>query len=212
MEQLIQQTALGAKLDGLSTAAELTLENEERALKATEVLEEAVAAALTDEAIQAVYDRQYGNAEPETEYNANHILVETEEEAARLKTEIDGGADFEEMARQHSTGPSGPNGGALGWFSKGMMVPQFEEAVIALEPGAVSGPVQTQFGWHLVKLNETRDKPAPEISMVRPELEEIVRGETIEALVESALAAVVVDRSAEEIDPSVLSDQSLLAD
>lgn len=212
LDQLIQQTAIGATVDNLSERAQLTMDNEKRALKASEVIEGAVDAAMTDDALQAVYDRLYGEVDPEIEYNANHILVETEEEAARLKTEIDGGADFEEMAKQHSTGPSGPNGGALGWFSEGMMVPAFEEAVIGMEPGAVTGPVQTQFGWHLIKLNETRQKAAPDLDSVREELEAAVREDTIDTLVEGALASVVVERSDEEIDPAVLGNETLLAE
>lgn len=92
------------------------------------------------------------------------------------------------------------------------MVPQFEEAVATMEPGEVSGPVQTQFGWHLIKLNETRDKAAPDFASVRAELEDAVRNETIEAAVDQAMANAIVERSDEEIDPALLNDQSLLSD
>jgi peptidyl-prolyl cis-trans isomerase C len=212
LEQLIQQAAVGAQLETLSTRGTLTLENEERALRASEVIREAAEGAVSDEAVQAVYDEMFGNAEAETEFNANHILVETEEEAAALKQEIEGGADFEALAQEHSTGPSGPSGGALGWFGMGMMVPPFEEAVAGMEPGEVSGPVQTQFGWHLIKLNETRDKEAPSLDEVRGQLEEQVRQDAIEAMVEQAVGDAVVERSEDQIDPALLQDQSLLAE
>ena len=75
------------------------------------------------------------------------------------------------MARTHSTGPSGPNGGELGWFGKGMMVAEFEEAVLAMDVGEVAGPVQTQFGWHVIKLNETRQTDAPSLDQVRPRVD-----------------------------------------
>ena len=75
----------------------------------------------------------------------------------------------------HSTGPSGPSGGELGWFGPGMMVPPFEEAVMAMEVGAVSEPVETQFGWHVITLNDTRSQAAPPLDEVREELAEEIR-------------------------------------
>ena len=98
----------------------------------------------------------YQNDPSGFEYNASHILVATEGEAIQLKIEIDDGADFSQSARDNSTGPSGPSGGELGWFGPGVMVPPFEKAVFALEVGEVSNPVQTLFGWHLIKLNQVR--------------------------------------------------------
>ncbi|HFQ15592.1 MAG TPA: peptidylprolyl isomerase, partial [Rhodobacteraceae bacterium] len=148
LEQLIQQTLLSQASGELSRRTQLELENERRALIAGEKIDEITAEALTQEALQAAYDAQYANAEPVPEYNASHILVETEEEAKAIIGELENGADFAELAKEKSTGPSGPNGGALGWFSEGMMVAPFEAAVIGLEPGQVSpAPVQTQFGW-----------------------------------------------------------------
>jgi len=77
------------------------------------------------------------------------------------------GADFATLAKERSTGPSGPRGGELGWFGTGQMVPEFEQAVIGLEDGAVSEPVQTQFGWHVVKRNDSRNKSAPSLDEVQ---------------------------------------------
>lgn len=190
----------------------LQLENEERALRAQEVIATAISEAVTEEALQAAYDALVSTAGPEVEYNASHILVETEEEALALLEEIQAGADFEEMAREHSTGPSGPNGGALGWFGPGMMVKPFEDAVVALSAGEVGGPVQTQFGWHLVKLNETRSKEVPTLDEMRGELAEEVRESKIGEIVESAMSMAEIERSNETIDPAVLSDQSLFAE
>ena len=85
---------------------------------------------------------------------ASHILVETEEEAKKLKSEIDKGADFGELAKKYSKCPSGQNGGDLRYFGKGMMVKPFEDAAFALKKGEVSEPVQTQFGWHLIYLTD----------------------------------------------------------
>lgn len=212
LEQLIQQTAVGAMLTDLSARGELTLQNEERALRATEVIVGATDAAVTDEALQEAYDRLFADAAGGTEYNANHILVETQEEAQAIKDELDAGAAFEELAMQRSTGPSGPNGGALGWFGEGMMVAPFEEAVVAMQPGEVSAPVQTQFGWHIIKLNETRQAEAPPLDEVRDQLEEEVRAAAVQQLVDNAVAEATIARAEEEIDPAVLTDQSLFSE
>ncbi|MEM0948791.1 MAG: peptidylprolyl isomerase [Pseudomonadota bacterium] len=213
LDQLIQQTAIADGVENVSKAAELTLENERRALIVGETLTGIATAALTEEALEQAYQATYAGAEPEEEYNAAHILVETEETATGLLTEIRDGADFAEMAREHSTGPSGPNGGDLGWFGKGMMVPEFEAAVVALEPGAVSEPVQTQFGWHLVKLNETRQKDAPTLEEVRGELVEQIQSAAITAAVDAATEAADVTRAdVAGIDPGILNDTSLLED
>ena len=211
LDQLVQQNALAQTMTGdLSKRAQLALDNQNSGFLAGAVLEDVAQEAVTDEAVQAAYDERFANAEPTQEFNAAHILVETEEEATAVKQELDDGADFAELAKEKSTGPSGPNGGALGWFSPGMMVPEFEQAVMELEPGAVSEPVQTQFGWHVVKLNETRMQDAPPLEEVRAEIE----GELQRAAVEARVAAIVeeteIEKSIEGIDPSVLSQYDLL--
>lgn len=211
LDQLVQQTLLGQQTENLSTASRITLDNEERALRAAEEARRVVDDAMTDEAIQAAYDELYGNTEPETEYNASHILVETEEEAAALVTDLEGGADFAELAMEKSTGPSGPRGGELGWFGTGAMVPPFEEAVVALEVGAISAPVQTQFGWHVIKLNETRIKDAPALNEVRNQLRENVQAAAIESRIDALTeAAEIVRPELDGIDPTILNDPSIL--
>jgi peptidyl-prolyl cis-trans isomerase C len=206
LDQLVQQTALANSFDGsLPPRVTLSLENETRSLTAGEVIEGVMAEPVDEAALQAAYEEQYTNAEAETEYNASHILVETQEEAQAIREELDGGADFAALARDKSTGPSGPGGGSLGWFGAGMMVPTFEQAVMALEPGAVSDPVETQFGWHVIKLNETRQSEAPSLDEVREELETQIRQTKVQEAIEGVTAEADVDRSgAEGIDPSVL--------
>ncbi len=213
LEQLIQQEILRSANDGLSTTGRYVLENEERALAATEVASAYARDLVTDDAVQAAYDAQFGSVEPETEYNASHILVETEEEARQLIADLEGGADFAELARERSTGPSGPNGGSLGWFGKGMMVAPFEEAVVAMEAGAISEPVQTQFGWHVIKLNETRDKAIPTLDEVRGDIVEQLQAEAIEAAIAELTETAEISRvEPGEIDPAVIGDRSLLQD
>ena len=211
LDQLVQQSLLGQGVDSLSAGSRMTLENEERALRAAEAIQDLSLNATSDEALQAAYEATYGNVDPETEYNASHILVATEEEAQTIIADLEAGADFATTAQEKSTGPSGPRGGELGWFGQGAMVAPFEEAVIAMETGAISSPVQTQFGWHVIKLNETRLKSAPALEEVRGELMENVRMDAIEARVEELTAAADITRSTvDEVDPALLDDLSLL--
>ncbi|MCM3612374.1 peptidylprolyl isomerase [Planococcus sp. MERTA32b] len=106
---------------------------------------------VTDEEIQAQYDRQT------MELNGRHILVADEETAATVKEELDGGADFAELAQEYSTDGSAAEGGDLGWFGVGAMVPEFEEAAYSLEVDEISEPVQSQFGFHIIQITEKRE-------------------------------------------------------
>ena len=212
LDQLIQQAALADTFEGdLPARVTLSLENEKRSLTAGEVIEKMMADPLPEADVQAAYDEQFGSAEPEQEFNASHILVETEEEAREIMETVKGGADFAETAKEKSTGPSGPGGGSLGWFGKGAMVPAFEAAVVELEPGEVSEPVQTQFGWHVIKLNETRTAEAPALEDVRTDIENQLRQQTLQAEIERLAEAADVDRKdVESIDPAVLKQTELL--
>lgn len=211
LDQAIQQEILAQGVrDDMDRGAELGLENETRAFLAGEAVNEIAGREVDEAAVQAAYDAAYADAEAETEYNASHILVETEEEARAIKAELDGGADFAELAREKSTGPSGPNGGQLGWFGAGMMVPEFQTAVETLEPGEVSEPVQTQFGWHVIVLNETRVQEAPGLEQVRAELEAQVRQQAVEAEVARLTEEATVERAEVEVDPALVRDDALL--
>lgn len=211
LEQLVQQEVVASAVrDDLSTSMQLGLENEERAYVAALTLDEVAMAEIPEEELQAEYDAQFGDVEAGTEYNASHILVETEGEAQSLIDELEGGADFATLAREHSTGPSGPNGGQLGWFNAGMMVPSFEEAVFDLEVGEVSGPVETQFGWHVIILNDTRDQAAPALEEVRDQLVEGLRQARVEAYVQQLTDESDVTRAELDIDPALLRNTDLL--
>jgi peptidyl-prolyl cis-trans isomerase C len=212
LKQLVEQTLLAGDFSGdLPKRIALSLENEERSLIAGERVEALLSEALTDEAIQEAYNTRFADAIPAQEYNAAHILVETEEEALAIKTDLDGGADFATTAKEKSTGPSGPNGGSLGWFGKGAMVPSFEAAVVGLDVGAVSAPVQTNFGWHLIILNETRNGSAPTLDKVRPELEDEIRQAAMAEVIDALTEKADIDQTgAEGIDPSILSDLSVV--
>ena len=214
LEQLVQQTLLMQDFDGeLSHQSELIIDNERRAVIAGEVITEVMGGDLDAEAVQAAYDEKYGNVEDETEYKAAHILVETEDEAKALIEELDSGADFAALAKEHSVGPSGANGGDLGWFGAGTMVETFFDAVTALEVGEVSEPVKTEFGWHLITLNETRIKDQPSLDEVRADLEEELRQAAFDAYVKTLEAESEVERAdTSGIDPAAINDMTLLED
>lgn len=206
LDQLVQQTLLSQSQDELTGIAEMTLENERRLLGAAQAVEDVVNTAVTDDALQALYDERYADAEGGTEFNASHILVESEEEAQEIIAEIEAGADFAELAEARSTGPSASAGGELGWFGAGAMVAPFQEAVETLEPGTVSeSPIETQFGWHVIRLNETRTADAPTLDEVRGELSEELRQSAVSARVEELEGAAEIDRSgAETLAPADL--------
>ncbi|MGX1098318.1 peptidylprolyl isomerase [Amorphus sp. MBR-141] len=159
--------------------------------------EQKIEQAVTEEDVRARYQEEIGKLEPQEEIKASHILVETEEEANKLIAELDGGADFAELAKENSTGPSGPNGGELGFFSKGQMVPEFEAAAFALEPGTYTeAPVKTQFGYHIIKVEEKRTQEPPAFEDVQEQLHDaMVR----EALTER-LAALKEEATIERLD------------
>lgn len=212
LDQLIQQTLLEQSLAGkLSGYDELQIENQKRSYLSSVALGAVVETAVTDQALQAAYDARFKGAEPSTEYNAAHILVATEEEAKNLKTQIEGGADFAALAKANSTDTgSGVNGGDLGWFGQGSMVKPFEDAVKAAEIGKVAGPVQTDFGWHLILVKETRIASAPPLADIRDELAGEIEQAAVAAHIEALTKAGTVTRSEEAIDPAVLSDLTLL--
>jgi len=118
-------------------------------------------AATTPDAMKKVYEEASKQITGEQEVHARHILVETEDEAKAVKAELDKGADFAELAKKKSKDPGSADGGDLGFFTKEQMVPEFSAIAFALEPGKISDPVKSQFGWHVIKVEEKRSRKAP---------------------------------------------------
>ena len=206
LEQLIQQTLL-AYLIGETDSREirLTLENDRRLMKASQ--------AIGEDEIAASYDARYADADMGMEYDASHILVETEEAAVNLIDKLQAGADFVELAKEFSTGPSGPGGGALGWFGLGMMVPPFEAAVVTMEKGAISSPVKTDFGWHVIKLNDTRAISAPALGEVRSEIIAELQRTAIEGQIEELRQQATINRTpVDDIGVAVISQSELMSE
>lgn len=143
--------------------------------------------AVTEDEVKARYEKEIGAMPKQEEVNARHILVKTEEEAKTIIGELDAGKDFAELAKEKSEDSNKSDGGDLGWFSKGRMVPEFEEVAFALEKGAYTKtPVKSQFGFHVIKLEDRRDVQAPPLEQVEPQVRQLVMRDKYLALVEKA--------------------------
>jgi peptidyl-prolyl cis-trans isomerase C len=139
---------------------------------------------VSDEDAQKLYDEKIGTAGKE--YKARHILVETEEEANTVVSLLDGGQDFSELAKEKSTGPSGPSGGELGWFGAGQMVKPFSDATAAMEKGSYTKtPVKTQFGWHVIMLDDTRESTPPPFDDVKDRIKMMLTNQNLQAHIET---------------------------
>src|SRR5271169_1783030 len=131
-------------------------------------------AATTDDAMKKVYEEASKQITGEQEVHARHILVETEDQAKEVEEELKKGADFAELAKKKSKDPGASDGGDLGFFTKDQMVPEFSAVAFALEPGKISDPVKSQFGWHIIKVEEKRNRQAPDFQQVKAQIETYV--------------------------------------
>lgn len=166
---------------------------EERALRRA-YFAETIANAVTEEAVRADYDKFVAEFVPSDEIRASHILVADEAEANAIKTQLDGGADFAALAKEKSIDPGAANGGDLGFFGKGMMVAPFETAAFALtEVGQISAPVQSQFGWHIIKLEEKRQSAPPSFEEVAGQLQQQLLMTTFDDTVARLMDGVTID-------------------
>jgi len=212
LKQLIQQAILSQKVNINSGRIKYALENQTRAFLSTELVGNLSETEVIESEIESLYVKFSTDIERKKEYNASHILVETETEAKELLLRLKNGADFSELAKTYSTGPSGAQGGNLGWFGQGAMVPTFENAVIKLKIDELSVPVQTQFGWHLIKLNNVRKTPVPTIEEVRKELITEIKKKKIDFEMSKIIDSADVIYSDLEIDPKIIREVSMLND
>jgi peptidyl-prolyl cis-trans isomerase C len=152
--------------------------------------------APVDEAqVLALYEAEYGSgSEPKKEYKARHILLKTEEDAQAVIGELDAGADFATLATERSTGPSKSVGGDLGWFEADQMVPEFSAATADLADGQYSKtPVKTQFGWHVILREESREAPPPSLESVRKDLERQIQQQQVAKLLGEIRAQTTIE-------------------
>jgi peptidyl-prolyl cis-trans isomerase C len=150
---------------------------------------------VTPEALRKLYDESVKSMPPEEEVRARHILVPTEDEAKKAQARVKGGEDFGKVAGELSKDPgSGKEGGDLGFFTKDRMVPEFAEAAFKMQPGQVSDPVKSQFGWHVIKVEEKRTKPAPNFEEVKDQVEQYLTRKTQSDVIMALRAKGKVER------------------
>ncbi|NQV79794.1 MAG: peptidylprolyl isomerase [Alphaproteobacteria bacterium] len=152
-----------------------------------------IEAGVTEERLQKLYEEFVAANPPAEQIRASHILVEAKEDAQAIAAEVRGGADFAEVARRESTGPSASAGGDLGFFEKGQMVATFSEVAFGLELNETSDPVQTQFGWHVIKLTDRRQAPPPALDEVREELTKQLTNEIVQEVLVRARDGVTIE-------------------
>ena len=149
---------------------------------------------ITEEAIQTAYDAYVADTGSRETVTASHILVETEEAARAIIDQLKDGADFAELAREKSTGPSSPNGGSLGSFGRGQMVPAFEAAAFGMPVGGFSdNPVQTQFGWHVIQVSDKGIEQAPELDQMRDQIAANLSRQSFARIVETLRAGTKIE-------------------
>lgn len=182
--ELVSQAAAKQGLDQSEDFKKQVEFLKKRALQ-TEFFRKNVDEAITDADLQAVYDEQIGALPVRQQVKARHILVKTEGEAKEIINELDGGADFAELAKEKSTGPSGAQGGDLGYFGQGQMVPAFEAAAFALDKGKYTEkPVKSDFGWHVILVEDKRDAPKPTLDSVKDKLRAYVAQQKFQTLLD----------------------------
>lgn len=213
-EQIATQMLLAsaAREAGLAERPDiaLTLKAQAMGLLAETFVREQIAERLTPEAIQVAYDARYADAEAVEEVRAAHILVDSEEKANDLKTQLDGGADFAALAAEHGTDGTAQRGGDLGWFIQGDMVPEFGDAAFGMEEGQISAPIQTQFGWHLIKLEGRRDRAAPPLESVAAEIQQELAGQIEQEIYAEVTGGASIEVKTDAVGTDAIKQDDLL--
>jgi peptidyl-prolyl cis-trans isomerase C len=198
LDRLIDMTVLAetAEKDGLAkdpkVAAELAVQHK-ALLAQSQVRKYLEEHPVTDDQIKAEYDKRVKSL-PGQEYRARHILVSSEKLAKSIIEQLKHGANFATLAKKYSKDGSAKSGGELGWFSPDQMVPEFSKAVEGLKKGQyTTTPVQTQFGWHVIQLEDTRSQPAPSLDSMRQQLENELQGQNIQNYVNGLRGSAKVD-------------------
>jgi peptidyl-prolyl cis-trans isomerase C len=169
------------------------------------LLQDAGKSALSDDAEHKVYEEAVKQVRNEEEVHARHILVPTEDEAKAVLAQLKGGADFATLAKEKSKDPGAAEGGDLGYFTKEQMVPEFADVAFKLPKGQLSDPVKTQFGWHIIKVEDKRTRPTPTFDQVKPQIENYVAHRAQADLVENLRKSATVER----LDKPATPDASL---
>jgi len=210
LRQLIQQEILSQEVDLNLKKNKYGLENNARAFLSNELIKKFSEAEVSESEVKYLYAKFVENFINYTEYNASHILLSTESKAIEILNELKNGSSFSNLAKVYSIGPSGKQGGSLGWFGQGAMVPTFEEAVFRLEVNQVSEPIKTDFGWHIIKLNDVREIKAPSLEEVTDELILTARQNRVEKEINKIISSANVVYSELEINHKIIRNEKLL--
>ena len=210
VQQLVNEELLSQKIDKENKLTLLAVEHEKRSAKAAQMVSKILKNFPNDELVNSAYKNLTNEFKGSLEYNASHILVKEEDQAKTIRKDIDDGKNFEALAKEHSIGPSGKNGGTLNWFDLGSMVPEFSTALMVLSEGDVSQPVQTKFGWHLIKLNKTREKKIPEFKEIRAQLVQNLRQKKINDYLKSLNENSEINFVGKNINPNEITNMQLL--
>ncbi len=194
-QRLAAKAGYAAKLEG-GDAVKAQLDRAKDRIVADVWLQQQVKSRITDAKVQAFYDKVKKETKPEDELRASHILVAKKEDAESLIKQLKDGADFAKLATEKSTDKgSAQNGGDLGWFAKGDMVKPFADAAFALSKGALTEkPVQTQFGWHVIKVADKRPRTLPPLAEIRNQIEGQVAQQEAQAVLREMLQKANIER------------------
>ena len=210
VQQLVNEELLSQKIDKENKLTLLALEHEKRSAKAAQMVSKILKNFPNDELVKSAYQNLTNEFKGSLEYNASHILVKEESQAKSIRKDISIGKNFEALAKEHSIGPSGKNGGNLNWFDLGSMVPEFSTALMVLSEGDISQPVQTKFGWHLIKLNKTREKKIPEFEEIKAQLVQNLRQKKINDYLNSLNENSKINFVGKDINPNEITNTKLL--
>jgi len=173
------------------------------------MLTDVAKAALTDDAMHKVYEEAIKQMPSEEEVHARHILVASEDEAKAIEDQLKKGGDFAALAKEKSKDPGAADGGDLGYFTKDQMVPEFADAAFKLDKGQISDPVHTQFGWHIIKVEDKRTKPTPTFDQVKSQLANYVEHKAQAEMVDNLRKNATVERLDKPAAPPALDPSAL---
>ena len=210
VQQLVNEELLSQKIDKENKLTLLALEHEKRSAKAAQMVSKILKNFPNDELVNSAYQNLINEFKGSLEYNASHILVKEEDQAKTIRKDIYNGKNFEALAKEYSVGPTGKNGGNLNWFDLASMVPEFSTALMVLSEGDVSQPVQTEFGWHLIKLNKTREKKVPELKEIEAQLRQNLRQKKINDYLKSLTENSEINFVGKNINPNEVANTQLL--
>ena len=209
IQQLINEELLSQNIKKQNGLTKLSIEHETRSAKAAQMVSKVLKNFPPESLVRTVYEDIKKNTLNNLEYNASHILLKSEDEAKAVLEKLND-SNFEEMAKKNSIGPSKKNGGNLDWFDLSKMVPEFSTAVMVLEEGKVSQPVKTQFGWHIIRLNNHRFKPLPTREDLEPELIQKLSQSRIDELVRVKSEEATIELLNKNVDSSLIRNLELL--